>query len=68
MQEKIDAFGVQFPQEIQEVCRPPRAFYARAPRRAEQKPFLRNRFRKAESSRGRRINRAAYHLQHLRIR
>ena len=30
--------------------------------------FLRNRFRKAESSRGRGINRAAYHLQHLRIR
>jgi hypothetical protein len=29
--------------------------------------FLRNRFRKAESSRCRGINRAAYHLQHLRI-
>jgi cytochrome o ubiquinol oxidase subunit IV len=43
-------------------------FYARAPRHAGQKPFLRNRFRKAESSRGRGIDRAAYHLQHLRIR
>jgi hypothetical protein len=41
--------------------------YVRALHRAGQAPFLRHRSAKP-SSRGRGINRAAYHLLHLRIR